>query len=532
MSRPVVLVSEEIAESGLARLRERYEVDVVEGATPEELRQRIRPAAALIVRSATKVDSQLIAAAPELRVIGRAGIGLDNVDLAAATRAGIMVVNAPQSNVLSAAEHTLALLLAQARNIPAADRALRAGKWARSHFQGVELHGKTLGIVGLGRVGALVAHRALAFGMRAVAFDPYVSRERARQLGIEMRDSVDDLLAEADFVTIHLPKTAETIGMIGRERLRLMKPSARLVNTARGGIVDEEALHEALRDGVIAGAALDVFDTEPTTESPLFELEQVVVTPHLGASTAEAQDKAGATIAEQVDLALRGELVPFAVNVAAGEVPEMLRPFLALAETLGRLFTAMAGSVPPVLEVSFQGMIADYDTRILTLAILRGLFSDVVLEPVTLVNAPLLAQERGVEVRETSSTQSTDYVNLVRLAGLPDGRPTSLGGTLVGKREAPKIVEIDGHSLECPPARNMLIVHNDDRPGMVGLLGTVLGNAGINITDLALHPHPDGSHALIALTVDRPAPAAVLEELRAAEGILEVRAIALDGELP
>ena len=378
VTRPVVVVAEEIAESGLERLRERYDVDVAVDVPRDDLLRRLAGAHALIVRSATKVDAEMIAAAPELRVIGRAGTGVDNVDVEAATRSGIVVVNAPTSNTLSHAEHVLALLLAQARNIPAADRALRAGEWRRSRYQGVELHGKTLGILGLGRVGTIVAQRASAFGMTIVAWDPFVSRDRARQMGVELRDSVEAVLEDADVVSILLPKTPETTNILSAERLRRMKPGARVINTARGGLVDEAALAEAVRDGRLSGAAIDVFETEPPKDSPLFDLEQVVVTPHLAGSTAEAQDKAGATIAEQVDLALRGEFVPFAVNVAAGEIPETLSPFLPLAETLGRLFTALAGSVPDLLEIAYQGTIADSDTRILTLSALKGLFADVV----------------------------------------------------------------------------------------------------------------------------------------------------------
>ena len=328
-----VLVAERIAPRGIEALKaagldvaERLDLD------PDQLLEAVHDAAALIVRSATPVTAEVLAAAPDLVVVGRAGIGLDNVDVAAATRRGVMVVNAPQSNVLSAAEHTIALLLAQARNVPQADRDLRSGSWNRSRWEGVELYGKTLGVVGLGRVGVLVAQRAHAFGMRLAAYDPYVSDERARQLGIQLVPTLEDLVAMADFLTVHSPRTPETVGLIGRDVLAKAKPTLRIVNTARGGIVDEEALDEALREERIAGAALDVFDEEPTTESPLFALENVVVTPHLGASTREAQDKAGQTIAEQVVLALRGDFVPYAVNVAASEASETVRPFLPLAD--------------------------------------------------------------------------------------------------------------------------------------------------------------------------------------------------------
>jgi D-3-phosphoglycerate dehydrogenase len=485
-------------------------------------------ASALIIRSATKVDEAVLDAGRDLVVVGRAGIGLDNVDVAAATRRGVMVVNAPQSNVLSAAEHTMALLISQARNVPQADADLKAGNWRRTRWEGVELHGKTLGILGLGRVGGLVAQRALAFGMHLVAHDPYVSAERARQMGVEMAATVEQLVAEADFLTIHLPRTPETEGLVGRDLLARAKPGIRIVNTARGGIVDEEALHDALVSGQVAGAALDVFDEEPTTKSPLFELDTVVVTPHLGASTVEAQDKAGQTIAEQVILALRGDFVPYAVNVAAGEASETVRRFLPLGERLGRLFTALAGGLVETLEVCYEGQVADYDCRILTLSVLKGVFSPVVEEPVSFVNAPQLAKERGLAVRETKSSSARDFVNLISLRGRIRGRDAHVAGTLAGRSETPRIVGIDDHAVDVPPARYMLVVRNDDRPGMIGRVGITLGDAGVNIADMALGRGPTGEHALMVLSTDSPVAPEVVERLRAQDGILDAKSIELD----
>ncbi len=388
----------------------------------------------LVIRSATQVTAEVLAAGTDLVVVGRAGIGLDNVDVAAATERGVMVVNAPQSNVISAAEQTVALLLAQARNIPQADRDLKAGKWNRSRWTGVELHGKTLGVVGLGRVGVLVAQRCLAFGMRLVAYDPYVSAERARQLGVELQPDLGVLVESADFLTIHLPKTPETIGLFDAELLAHAKPGLRIVNTARGGIIDEAALADALAHGPLGGAAIDVFAIEPTTESPLFALENVVVTPHLGASTSEAQDKAGQTIAEMVVLGLAGEFVPFAVNLAASEANATVAPFLPLVERLGRLFTGLAGGVVDTLEVSYEGQIADYDCKVLTLAALKGVLGPVVDEPVSFVNAPAIAASRGLEVKESKLAATHDYVNLVELRGSYGGRATHVAGTLYGKQ--------------------------------------------------------------------------------------------------
>jgi D-3-phosphoglycerate dehydrogenase len=419
-------------------------------------------------------------------------------------------------------------MLAQARNVPQADRDLRAGGWNRSRWEGVELYGKTLGVVGLGRVGVLVAQRAHAFGMRLAAHDPYVSAERARQLGVQLVPTLEELVAMADFLTVHLPKTPETLGLIGRDLLAKAKPTLRIVNTARGGIVDEVALAEAVRDGRIAGASLDVFEAEPTTESPLFELEQVVVTPHLGASTAEAQDKAGQTIAEQVVLALQGDFVPYAVNVAASEANETVRPFLPLAERLGALFTGLASGIADALEVSYEGEIADYDCRVLTLAILRGVLAPVVDEPVSFVNAPQLAAQRGLTYRETTSSSARDYVNLVTLRGTVGGDPVHVAGTLYGKREAPRIVGIADHIVDLPPSSHMLVVRNADVPGMIGTVGTILGDADVNISDMDVGKSPTGEAALMVLTVDASVPPPVIEQLRAEPGVVDARAIELD----
>ncbi len=519
-----ILVTEDIAPRGLAALRHAgHDVDVRTGLSPAELVDAVTGAAALIVRSATRVSAEVVAAGTSLVVVGRAGIGLDNVDVAAATKRGVMVVNAPQSNILSAAEHTMALLLAQARNIPQAHAALKAHQWERSRWEGVELHGKTLGIVGLGRVGALVAQRALAFGMRLIAYDPYVAPERGRQMGVELL-ALEDLVRQADFVTVHLPKTPETVGLIGPGLLREAKPDLRIVNTARGGIVDEDALADAVRDGRIAGAALDVFTEEPMTSSPLFDVEQVVVTPHLGASTREAQDKAGVTIAEQVLLALSGEFVPHAVNVGAAEASETVRPYLPLAERLGRFFSAMARELPGVLEVEYRGPIADHDTRILTLAVLKGLFAEATDEPVSYVNAPQLAEERGLDVRATTASASHDYVNLLTVRG--GGH--AVAGTLFGLRGEPRIVMVDDHDIELPFAHSMLVVRNDDRVGMVAFVTATVARANLNIIDLKLGRNRSGQTAMMALSLEQTVAPTVVEALRAGPGILDALAIIQD----
>ena len=516
-----VLVTEMIADNGIERLRAAgHTVDVRLDLDADGLRREIAGSDALIIRSATQVDADLLDIATDLVVVGRAGIGLDNVDVDAATRRGVMVVNAPQSNIVSAAEHTMALLLAQARNVAQAHAALVAGRWERSRWEGVELADKTLGIIGLGRIGKLVAERARGFAMRLVAYDPYISVERARQVGVELL-SLDQLVAVADFITVHLPKNKETVGLIGRELLLKAKPDLRIINVARGGIVVEEELADCIREGIIGGAALDVFDVEPTVESPLFELDQVVVTPHLGASTREAQDKAGDTIADMVQLALAGEFVPFAVNISAAEANETLRPYLPLAERLGKLFASLLDGTTDVLEISYEGEIGGFDTRILGLAVLKGFFADVSGQSVTYVNGPQLAVEHGLEVRETTSTTAEDFVNLITVSG--GGH--SLGGTLYGQRGEQRIVEIDGHSCDVPPADHMLMVTNDDRPGVIGTVGTLLGNAGVNIADMDVGRAHEAGTAVMLIAPSAAVPDDVLDALRAAPGIVTVAAL-------
>jgi D-3-phosphoglycerate dehydrogenase len=528
MENMKVLVAERLSVAGTERLREHLEVDERLGLSPDELADVIGGYDALVVRSATKVDAKVLEHAHNLKVIGRAGIGLDNVDVDAATKHGILVVNAPQSNVLSAAEHTMALLLAQARNVPQAHAALIGGAWEREKWSGVELHGKTLGIIGLGRVGTLVAQRASAFGMRLVAFDPYVAPNRAAQMGVNLVDTVAEVCERADFLTIHLPKTAETVGIVGEVELNKVKPGVRIVNTARGGLIDEDALVRAVKDGRVAGAAIDVFEGEPVTDHALFQLENVVVTPHLGASTAEAQDKAGMTIAEQVLLALRGEFVPYAVNVDVGtDIPEPVRPYLQLAERLGRVAVALAGSGISALRFEYHGGIAEHDTRALTLSALKGAFSAVVHEPVTFVNAPMLAKERGISTEESKSPESLDYVNLVEVRAEAQDETVSVAGVLVGKKDTERLVRVYGYDLDMAFAPVMAFLRYEDRPGIVGIVGTLLGEAGVNIGNMQVARQSEGGEALMGLALDSPIAPEVLESIKQKAKLTDTRLIVL-----
>ncbi|MDH3753882.1 MAG: phosphoglycerate dehydrogenase [Acidimicrobiia bacterium] len=518
-----ILVTEKIAEPGLDRLRTAgHDVDVRFDLGSDELNEAIRGAHALIVRSATKVTADVLAAGVGLVVVGRAGIGLDNVDVDAATRHGVMVVNAPQSNILSAAEHTMAVLLAQARNVPQAHAALIAGRWERAAWTGVELNDKTLGIIGLGRIGRLVAQRAMSFGMRLIGYDPFVSAERAKQMNVDLVD-LDTLAAEADFVTVHVAKTQETIGLIDADFMAKAKPDLRIVNVARGGIVDETALYDAVSEGRIGGAALDVFEAEPTTDSPLFSLPSVVVTPHLGASTREAQDKAGETIADQVLLALAGAFVPFAVNIDASEASSVVRPFVPLAEQLGGLYAGLAAELPASLEIACQGEIGGYDNQITVLAAMKGVLGAISDEPVSYVNAMSIARDRGVDVRTTVTPSSQDYVNTVTIRG----GEHAIAGTLAGLKAEPRIVMVDDHSVDMPPAPHMVVVRNDDRPGVIGQVGSILGEAGLNIRDMNVGRAADGSGALMVISTTTPVPVAVLTALEAANGIVDVRSVSL-----
>ena len=527
MTKPVVLLAEELSPATIDALGPDFEIRNCNGADRAELLKSIVDVDAIMVRSATKVDAEALAAAKKLKVVARAGVGLDNVDVKAATQAGVMVVNAPTSNIVSAAELAVTLMLAAARHVSPAHAALRNGEWKRSKYTGIELYEKTVGIVGLGRIGALVAQRLSAFGMKVIAYDPYVQAGRAAQMGVRLVD-LDTLFAEADFMSVHLPKTPETVGLIGAEQLAKAKKELVLVNAARGGIVDEAALYEALKNGQIAAAGLDVYAKEPCTDSPLFALENVVATPHLGASTDEAQEKAGIAVAKSVRLALAGELVPDAVNVQGGVIAEDVRPGIGLTEKLGRVFTGLAGEVAQQIDVEVRGEITEYDVKVLELAALKGVFSDIVEEQVSYVNAPLLAAERGTAVRLVTEVESPDHRNLITIRGtLADGTQVSVAGTLVGIAQRERLVEVNGFTVDIEPTDHLAFFTYEDRPGMVGTVGGVLGEAGVNIAGMQVARDAKGGHALVALSVDSAIPVETLAAIETAIQAAKVRAVNL-----
>jgi D-3-phosphoglycerate dehydrogenase len=537
-----VLVKEKIGDSGVELLRQHFDVELGTDWSEQELAERIGAYHGIVIRSATMMTAELIERASRLRVIGRAGVGVDNVDVDAATRRGIVVANAPQSNVVTAAEHTMALLLALARNIPQAHMSLTSGKWERSKFSGVELYEKTLGILGFGRIGQLVAHRARGFGMRVLAFDPFVSAERYRELGVEKAASSDELYANADFITIHLPKTPETEGWLDARAFAKMRDGVRILNVARGGLIDDAALKDALDSGKVAGAALDVFPAEPMTDYPLFSgYSNVVVTPHLGASTAEATDRAGYQSAEQVVAALGGGVVSTAVNIPSIEAEDMevLGPFLPLATQLGRLAMALAeGSSVERIEAAFLGRIADFDTRLLTLAVIQGALQGRTEEQVNLVNAPSMAEERGIVVEAKAVSEAEDFHELIRVTVIAGDERVAVAGTGIGPGRVPHLVEVQGRRLTIELEQFVAVFRYADLPGMIGRVGTIFGKHGINISSAAVGHTADGARggvgdgasqrlAAMVVTTDALVPREVVQEIVASEGFMDGWAVVL-----
>jgi D-3-phosphoglycerate dehydrogenase / 2-oxoglutarate reductase len=529
-ARPRVLVAEKIGESGIELLREHFDVDVRTDWADGELEEAIGDYAGILIRSATKLTPELIARATSLRAIGRAGVGVDNVDVPAATKRGIVVANAPQSNVVTAAEHTLALLLALARNIPQAHASLVAGRWDRSKYSGIELMDKTLGILGFGRIGQLVAQRAQGFGMRVVAFDPYVGAERYKELGVEQAESSDDVYAVADFITVHLPKTPETEGWLDAAAFAKMKDGVRVLNVARGPLIVDEDLQAALDSGKVAGAALDVFRSEPITDHPLLAYPQVIMTPHLGASTAEATDRAGFQAAEQVVAALTGGSVTTAVNVpaVAAEDLEVLGPFVPLCRKLGRLAIALVeGANLDRVEVEFLGRLAERDTRPLGVAVLLGVLEGKTEEELNQVNAPAIAQERGIEVAETNRTSARDFSDLVRVTIVAGDERTRVVGTTLGSANRPHLLEAWGQRFNLQLEPHVALFRYTDAPGMVGRIGTAFGEQGVNIASAAVGHGAEADLAVMVVTTDKPVPQAVIDALVAADGFVDGRAVTL-----
>jgi len=528
VSKPVVLIAEELSPATLDALGPDFEIRNCDGANRAELLDALGSGVdAVLIRSATKMDQEAIGAARGLKVIARAGVGLDNVDIPAATTAGVMVVNAPTSNIVSAAELAISLILASARFVVPANVALKGGKWARSKYTGAELFEKTLGIVGFGRIGQLVASRMQSFGMNVIAYDPYLQPARAAQLGVDLV-SLDDLLKRSDFVTIHLPKTKETANLIGVEALKKVKPSVRIINAARGGVLDEAALFDALKEGRVAGAGLDVFATEPCTDSPLFTLDNVVATPHLGASTDEAQERAGIAVAISVRKALAGELVPDAVNVKGGEIHEEIRPSLPLVEKLSQVATAIADELPVTVEVIVRGEVSEYDCSVLATSALKGALVATGAEDVTYVNAPGLAQERGYSSTVTTDPVSPEYRSMISLkAAFSDGTHVTVDGTLMGIKKTEKIIAIDKFDLDLPPTDHLLFLRYTDRPGVVGIVGETLGKSGINIASMQVARSSAGGEALMAITVDSAIPSEIVEGVARATGANLARTVSL-----
>lgn len=528
VAKPKVLIAEELSPATLDALGPEFEITNCDGADRVALLAALASGVdAILIRSATKMDSEAIGVAKGLKVIARAGVGLDNVDIPAATSAGVMVVNAPTSNIVSAAELAIALLLASARHLSPAHAALRGGKWARSKYTGAELFEKTLGVVGFGRIGQLVAHRMQAFGMKVVAYDPYLQPAKAAALGVDLL-SLDELLAKSDFITIHLPKTKETANLIGDAALSKVKPNVRIINAARGGVLDEAALYKAIKEGRVAGAGLDVFATEPCTDSPLFTLDQVVATPHLGASTDEAQERAGIAVAISVRKALSGELVPDAVNVKGGEIHEEIRPSLPLVEKMAQIATGFEAELPVSIEITVRGEASEYDSSILATSALKGALIAIGTEDATYVNSPNIAQEKGLSASVTTEAECEDYRSMIALrAAFSNGSRVEVDATLMGIRKVEKIIRINKFDIELPPSDHLLFLVYQDKPGVVGAVGNILGAAKINIANMQVARDSAGGEALMALTVDSAIPIEFTEKIANEVGARIARSVSL-----
>ncbi len=524
-----ILVSDPLADEGLKILKEekQFEVEVKLKQSEDALKEIIKDYDALLVRSETKVTPAIIEKAAKLKVIGRAGVGLDNVDVDAATKKGIIVMNAPEGNTISTAEHTMCMILALSRNIPQANASLKQNEWNRKKFLGVEIYGKVLGIVGLGRIGREVAKRALSFGMKVITFDPYLPEDKAKQLGVELVE-LKHLFKNADYITLHVPLTDDTKNMISEKELGLMKKGVRIINCARGGLIDENALAKAIEAGIVQGAAIDVFEKEPPGDNPLLRLEKIIVTPHLGASTEEAQINVSIDIARQVRDALLGGGIRNAVNFPCVEAQllNLLRPFINLTEKLGALQTQISEGHIKEVKVRYVGDILGADTQPLTVALIKGMLTPILQETVNFVNAPLIAKERGIKISETKTTEAEDFANLVSVEVITDKSRNIVLGTLMANK-FPRIVKINEFYVEVIPSGFMLLLHNLDKPGVVGNIGTILGKNNINIAGMTFGREKSGGKAITVLNVDSPVSESVLKQFKETENILDAKLIKL-----
>lgn len=529
MDRPRILVGDKIVDEALEMLRQEAVVDIKYGISQSELEVIIGDYDALIVRSVPLVTEEVLEKGKKLKVVGRAGNGTDNINLEAATRHGVVVVNTPDSNSFSAGELTIALMLASARNLPLADMKLKNGGWGRSEFMGSELYGKTVGIIGLGRIGSFVATRLKAFQMRVTAYDPYIPLERFKRFGVERRETLNDLVREADFITVHTPKTEETIGMIGAAQFKIAKRGVRVVNCARGGIIDEKALEEALREGIVDSAGLDVYSKEPCTGNPLVEFDNVVVTPHLGATTFEAQYRVGTDLASFVLSVLKGEIVPNTVNLPCLLTEEInnLRPYFTLAEQLGKLYYQLEKEPVVRIELIFSGEIANKETELITLAFLKGLLSPIMGENVNMVNAAWLAEHRGIQISKTlAEGTNSGYVDLITARISAEDTQTEFAGT-VAWDNGPRLVQINEYKMDMIPTPNMLFVDHLDRPCVIGPFASILGLANINIATMQVARTSKGERALMVISIDSTVDDQTLEKLRQLNGIVKVKEVSL-----
>jgi len=524
-----VLITDGIAQDAKKELLKHFETVEKKGLTPGELKAEIKKYNAIIIRSATKLTADIINEADELEIIGRAGIGVDNVDVEAATKKGIIVVNAPASNAVTVAEHTIALMLATARKIPRANFSLKEGRWEKSKFKGIEIENKTLGIVGFGQIGGLVAKKVMGLGMKVIAYDPFVSVDRFKQLGIIKADKLEDLYSDADFISIHLPKNKDTIGMFGKKQFSKMKENTVILNVARGGIVVEKDLAEAIKDGQIGGAAIDVYESEPCTDSPLFELDEVVATPHLGAATAEAQSRAGTTIAEQVISVLNGGTPGFPVNAPAirPELMEAIAPFFKLCENLGSLFISMFEGNMESLEIEYQGQVSEHDVRFLTSMILVKILEKYSAESVNLVNVDLMTGNTGLEVKTVKSRKSNDYVNLITLKGKGRDSELSISGTITGKKNIPRFISIDKFEIDMVSSQYMAFLKYKDIPGQIGRIGVAFGKLGVNIAAMHVGRKKMSGDAVMGLNLDSEANPEILKKFVGLSGFKNIKVVNL-----